>query len=118
MRHRGAGLAVGKRQAAADDSVSVVGAPPSQGNWGHPIRSCLMRVERGNPVPVRPDSCWRAGRPTVRKADAEREQDAQEANAGGRKATGNRDNIWSSPGPVPHNWPDTGPMPGPERVLT
>ncbi len=49
---------------------------------------------------------------------SQREQDALEANAGGRKATGNRDDIRLPPSRVPYNWPDTGQMPGPERVLT
>lgn len=78
-----------------------------------------MRVERGNPVPVRPDLVWRVGRPTVRKADAEREQDAQEANAGSRKATGNRDKylVLSRAGSrITGRIP--GLVPGPERVLT
>jgi hypothetical protein len=39
----------------------------------------------------------------------QREQDAQKANAGGRKAAGNRDDIWLPLSRVPHNWPDTGP---------
>jgi len=46
-----------------------------------------------------------------------REQDAQEANAGGRKPTGNRnDRGCSSKWPLLGNWPDTGPeCLGPER---
>jgi hypothetical protein len=53
-----------------------------------------MRVERGNPVRVRLARLERG-----RQADREeswspgREQDAQEANAGGRKVTGKRDSI-------------------------
>jgi len=35
-----------------------------------------------------------------------------------RKATGNRDECPALPLAVPHNRPDTGLLPGPERVLT
>src|SRR6266542_4114352 len=35
-----------------------------------------------------------------------------------RKATGNRDAMAGPPPAVPHNWPDTGMMPEPERVPT
>jgi hypothetical protein len=35
-----------------------------------------------------------------------------------RKATGNRDGCPAPPLAVPHNRPDTGLLPGPERALT
>src|SRR6266542_1650135 len=35
-----------------------------------------------------------------------------------RKATGNRDTTTGPSASVPHNWPDTGTMPKPERVPT
>ena len=64
---------------------------------------------------------WR-GRSTVRKTLIPgREQDAQEANAGGRKATGNRERVIGVlRRGFPDNWPDTGARqaPEPERVLT
>ncbi len=54
----------------------------------------------------------RTGKPTVRKAQSPGgKRMVQEANAGGRKATGNRDR-WPAPPPVvSHNWPDTGRCP-------
>jgi hypothetical protein len=49
------------------------------------------------------------GRPIVRKAEFPGgNRKAQEANAGGRKATGNRDDKAVPPAAVPYNWPDTG----------
>jgi hypothetical protein len=48
------------------------------------------------------------GKPTVREAQflAGRRM-AQEANAGGRKAAGNRGRVSAPPPASPHNWPDT-----------
>jgi len=37
-------------------------------------------------------------------------QDAQEANAGGRKAAGKRDKVLAPPLAVSYNWPDTRPL--------
>ncbi len=44
----------------------------------------------------------------------------EEANAGGRKATGNQEHHdrLALRQPLLDNWPDTGLVPGPERVLT
>ena len=51
-----------------------------------------------------------SGRPTVRRAQLPGgNRKAQEANAGGRKATGNRDVMI-----VPDNRPDTGDCPDPK----
>ena len=44
--------------------------------------------------------------------------DDQEANAGGRKATGKAGQMAGPPSAVSHNRPDTGPLPGPARALT
>lgn len=52
------------------------------------------------------------GKPTVRKAQPLGGYGmVQEANAGSRKATGNRDDGPLSPAAVSHNWPDTGSCP-------
>ncbi len=63
---------------------------------GHPSRSLLVRVERDNPVGVRrlATGCQKADReggPVPQRA-----KDDQEANAGGRKATGKRDMMVGS----------------------
>ncbi len=50
MWYRGKGLAAEKRQAAAGELRPVVRAPPSRSREGTLSRSCLTRVERGNPV--------------------------------------------------------------------
>ena len=54
-----------------------------------------------------------AGRPTVRKAQLPSgRRMTQEANADGRKATGNREpRIGPSAEWLPHNWSDTGGCP-------
>jgi hypothetical protein len=84
------GLAVVERQAPVKDVAWPGRAPSSPGSREHPPRSLLMRAERGNPVEVRT---------AVREADREegliprRVSDDREANAGGRKATGNRDQV-------------------------
>jgi len=53
---------------------------------------------------------WRAGKPTVRGAQLPGvEQDAQEANAGGRKAAGNQDVMAALQAAVLDNRPDTRP---------
>ena len=85
------GLAVEERQAAAGESLPVVGTPLASGSRGRPPRSLLVHAERGNPVRVRPPP-GAAGKPEVTKAQF----------PGGtrmpkkrmpvrRKATGNRD---------------------------
>jgi len=59
------------------------------------------------------------GRLTVRKAQAlSGNRMAQEANAGRRKATGNRQTRLVLQSALPDNWPDTGVLPEPERVPT
>ena len=57
-----------------------------------------------------------AGRPTVRKAQVPSgRRRTQEANADGRKATGNREPVYRPSAEwLPHNWSDTGVMPGPK----
>ena len=63
--------------------------------------------------------CWLLGRPTVRESGTpRREQDAQQANAGGRKATGNHGVLAGTSAGCRDNWPDTRPVAGPERALT
>jgi hypothetical protein len=60
-----------------------------------------------------------AGTPTARKAELRGgNRTVQQAKAGSRKATRNRDNRVAPPAAVPHNWPDTGPGARPERALT
>jgi hypothetical protein len=100
------GLAAVERQAPVKDMAWPGGASPSPGSREHPSRSLLMRAERGNPVEVRT---------AVREADREegliprRGSDDREANAGSRKATGNRDQLASLLRLVAaNNWPDTG----------
>jgi len=110
----GAGLAVENRQALAGRGHSGQVDTAASGSRGHPPRSYLARVERGNPVGVR--AC-------ARSADREegvtpqRDRTAREANAGSRKAAGNRDLDSGLPPLVADNWPDTAHA-EPERVLT
>jgi hypothetical protein len=60
-------------------------------------------------VTTPPGSGRQPGKPTVREAQLPGgHRMVQQANAGGRKATGNRD-AWLFPSAaVSHNWPDTG----------
>lgn len=83
----GAGLAAGKRRRRpVTRSRSWEHRAP--GFREHPPRSDLGRVERDNPVGVRA----LPGKPTVREAQLPGgRRMVREANAGGRKATGNRD---------------------------
>jgi hypothetical protein len=61
----------------------------------------------------------RSGRLTVRNAQLPSgNRMAQQANAGSRKAAGNREISLVLLQILPDNWPDTGVLPGPERVLT
>jgi len=56
-----------------------------------------------------------AGRPTVRKAEIPSgEGMTREANAGGRKVTGNQDNMARLPLVVPDNRPDRDTCPSPK----
>ncbi len=87
---RGAGLAVVKRQAPVGRGPADRMDTAASGSRGHPPRSYLARVERGNPVGVRVELS--PGRLTVRKAQfPSGNRMAQEANAGSRKAAGNRE---------------------------
>lgn len=90
MWYRGVGLAVVKRQAATGDTWPVVRTPPSRGLGGiHPGRISRM-WNVGTPSESR--RC--PGKPTVRKAQSSGgNRMAQQANAGGRKATGNRERV-------------------------
>jgi hypothetical protein len=100
------------RQAQPDDRGRSGRAPPSPGYRGRPPRSCLERAERGNPVGVRPSGRWADRKES---STPRREQDDQEANAGRRKAAGNRDELISALLlMVAHNRPDTDPG-GPAR---
>jgi hypothetical protein len=93
-------------------------APSSPGSRRHPPRSYLTSAERGNPVRVR--ALVAPGKPTVRKAQFPGgNRMTRQANAGGRKAAGNRDHDgWLLRQRHPDNWPDTGRVPGPERAQT
>ncbi len=110
----GAGLAAQNRQALTGRGHCGQVDTAASGSRGHPPRSYLARVERGNPVGVQ------AG---ARSADREegvipqRDRTAREANAGGRKAAGNRDDLAAPSAAVADNWPDTA-YAEPERVLT
>src|SRR5690348_15271713 len=89
MFQRGTGLAAEKRQAPAGEKQSAGRTPPSRGREGtHPARISLMQ----NVETPKGSCCHRAtGRPTARKAKIpDGNRMTQEANAGGRKATGNR----------------------------
>ena len=73
------------------DASPVGRTPPSSGYRRHPIRPYLTRAERDNPVGVRRRQGV-YGKPTARKARfSSGRRMASEANAGGRKETGNRD---------------------------
>lgn len=112
---RGAWLAAERRQALAGEVTPDRWTPPPRGKGStHPGRiSFVWNVE----TPLR-SGPW-PGRPTVRKAQLPSgNRMAQEANAGSRKATGTRGMMTTSPLVAPHNRPDTGMLPGPERVLT
>ena len=91
------------------DATSSCGTPRFPGYRGRPPQPDLIRVQRGNPVGVRP-SVTATGRLTVRKAQLPGgNRRTQEANAGSRKAAGKRDrNGWHLPLVVAYNRPDTG----------
>ena len=88
MFQRGTGLAAEKRQAPAEEKQSAGGTPPSRGREGaHPARISLCRTWKPRKGPGRV-----SGRPPVRNAQLPGgHRMTQEANAGGRKAAGNRD---------------------------
>lgn len=94
------------------------------GSRGHPLRSHLACAERGNPDGVRHGTVGSStvvvgGGLTVRKAEIPSgRRMTREANAGGRKATGNRDSMARLPLAVLDNWPDRDAMSWPERALT
>ena len=83
------------------------------------VSTAVPGVERApNPVATRTCGTWnpdgvrplapRTGKPTARKAQfPSGEWMTQEANADGRKATGNLDTTLAPPPTVPDNWPDT-----------
>jgi len=82
----------------------------------HPGRiSCVRNAV--TPVGVRAVT---SGKPTVRRAQSPGGTlMIEKRNAGSRKTTGNRNtNGWPLQPAVPHNWPDTGLVPGRESVLT
>ena len=84
------------RQAAAVEHLRPCGHRRPRGIEDTRPQPYLTRAEHGNPVRVR---CPSAGKPTVRESRIPwREQDAQEAKAGGRKAAGNRDGMAGPPG--------------------
>lgn len=87
----------GRCEAAGGDRRHLAGrvntAVPGQRR--HPPRSGLAHAERGNPARVQ--TCWFGGL-TVRNAELSGgNRMVQEANAGGRKATGNRILNYCSP---------------------
>ena len=109
-------LAAVKRQAATGGTCPVAGTPPFPG-----LRGRLPgRVSREWNVvtPLGSGLRFRTGKPTVRKADILSGSGmAQEANAGGRKASGSRGVVIAPPAVAPDNRPDTGAA-RPERGLT
>ena len=106
MFQRGAGLAAEKRQAPVGDSLPAGRASPSRSKGGtQPGRISLA----WNVVTPMGSGGSVSGQPTVRKAQLPSgHRMIQEAKAGSRKATGNRDWWPAPPLAVPHNWPDTG----------
>ena len=87
------------------------------------MSTAVPGVERTpNPVAARACGTWNPdgvrawpGKPTARKAQTlSGDWMTREANAGSRKATGNREIGSPPPAAAPHNWPDTGWMPGPK----
>ena len=106
------GLAVGKRRVPVDEPVSAGRAPLSRGiedtRSGRVlhVRNVTIPLESGHGV---------VGRPTVREAQfSSGRRIAREANAGGRKETGNRARRVRSSLASPDNRPDTGRVPGPK----
>ena len=106
----------GRRQPG--EEIPVVGTPPLSGYRGRPPRSCLACVKRGNPVGVHAlEGVWSADR--EEGPAPQRAKDDPEANAGGRKAPGNRDDVRRAPtGGSRGNWSDTGIVARLERGLT
>ena len=92
-----------KRQAPVEEERSNRVSTAVPGSRGHPIRSHLACVERGNPD--RWADC-EEGRPPGGMGMI------REANAGGRKATGNRDGMARFPLVVSANRPDRDACPG------
>jgi hypothetical protein len=119
MKTRVQGLAVEDRQAAAGQVF--VGR----------VNTAGLGVE-GAPTPVAARACgtWKprqgpgvpsgaAGKPEVTKAQVPGgNRMPRKRTLVRRKATGNRDECPAPPLAVPHNRPDTGLLPGPERELT
>jgi hypothetical protein len=119
MKTRVQGLAVEERQAAAGQVF--VGR----------VNTAGLGVE-GAPTPVAARACetWKprqgpgvpsgaAGKPEVTKAQVPGgNRMPKKLMPVRRKATGNRDTRPALPLVVPHNRPDTGRLPGPERALT
>lgn len=91
--------------------------------------STVVLGVKGAPTPVVSRTCgtWKprqgpamvvAGKPTARNAELPGGDGmTREANAGRRKATGNRDRWLAPPPVVSDNWPDRADA-RPERVLT
>lgn len=102
------GHAVETRQTAVKDIAWPCGHRCPRSTEDTQPQPFLMRVEHGNPARVRCAFGW-AGKPTVRGANSLVGKDAQEAKAGGRKATGKRGGWPNPPQVASYNWPDTGP---------
>lgn len=111
MLWRGTGLAAVRRQAPVIEVTMTGTTPPPRSKEGtHPGR--VSRVRNTETPTGSNQASWSIGKPTARKAESTwREQDVQEANAGGRKLTGNRDQAMATPprGRFTDNWPDTEP---------
>jgi hypothetical protein len=104
----GVGLAAGKRRVPVGTFLSCRVDTIAPGSRRRPPRSGLMRVQRGNPVEVRPRKVA-AGRPTVREAEVlGGNRMVQEANAGGSKGDGKAAQVTAPPVVVSYNRPDTG----------
>jgi hypothetical protein len=106
------GLAVGKRRVPVDEPVSAGRAPLPRGT--EDTRAGRVLHVRNVTIPLESDHVV-VGRPTVREAQfSSGRRIAREANAGGRKETGNRARQVRSPLASPDNRPDTGRVPGPK----
>jgi hypothetical protein len=105
------GPAVARRQTATADALMVAGtpSPPGVKRTPGPAASHARGTWKPRQGPVAPPG---RGRQADRKESRIpwREQDAQKANAGGRKAAGKRERMTGPPaGCSSYNRPDTGP---------
>ena len=112
---RGAGLAAAKRQAPTDGLVSVGRTPPPRGKGSTRPGRIWSVLNVATPLGSRPGA-WSADRKEGPSPSGHRM--TPKPMPARRKAAGTRDTTTGPPPAVPHNWPDTGMMPEPERVPT